>query len=41
MEALQQVMKDELVKVYIEAYGKQAWDRQSEEEKAHTLHDLL
>lgn len=34
-------LKNELVKAYTEAYGRQAWENKTEEEKQQTLGELL
>lgn len=37
----EQVLKEELIKAYTEAYGQEAWISKSDEEKQSTLHELL
>ena len=37
----EKALAQELVKAYVEAYGQEAWNRQTEEEKSKTLHELL
>lgn len=37
----EQVMTQELIKAYVEAYGADAWNGQTEEQKQETLHELL
>lgn len=41
MKRFEEAMASELIKVYVEAYGEDAWTSQSDEEKAQTLHELL
>lgn len=38
---MEQVLRSELIKAYIEAYGAEAWNRQTDEEKGQTLHNLF
>lgn len=37
----EKALAQELIKAYIEAYGHDAWNKQTEEEKSATLHELL
>ncbi|MBP3773204.1 MAG: hypothetical protein J6I53_11030 [Treponema sp.] len=41
MKRFEETMASELIKVYVDAYGIEAWTSQSDEEKAQTLHELL
>jgi len=37
----EKVLKNELIKAYVEAYGAQAWESKTDAEKSETLHELL
>lgn len=41
MKNFEGIMKEMLINTYIEAYGADAWNNQTEEEKSNTLHELL
>lgn len=41
MEEFVEAMRKVLIDVYIQAYGKESWDRQTSAEKSETLHQLL
>lgn len=41
MKEFEKVMANALIEVYVKAYGADAWNGKSEEEKAETLHELL
>lgn len=41
MKEFEKAMKNALIGAYIEAYGDNAWNSKSEEEKQETLHELL
>lgn len=41
MSEFTRVFERELIKAYVEEYGQEAWDRQSDEEQGQTLHELL
>lgn len=41
MREFEKAMANALIGVYMEAYGENAWNSKSEEEKQETLHELL
>ncbi len=40
-KSFEETLKNELIKVYIDAYGTEAWTSQSAQEKSQTLHEIL
>lgn len=38
---MEEMMRTILVNTYIEAYGAEAWESKTAEEKSETLHELL
>ena len=36
-----ETMEKALLSVYIETFGREAWDKQTEEERRETMHNLL
>jgi len=39
--AFEKILKQELIKVYVEEYGADSWTMKTAEEKSETLHELL
>lgn len=37
----EEVIRTELIKAYVEAYGMEAWETKTAEEQQETLHELL
>ena len=41
MTEFERTLRDALVDVFVETYGRAAWDSKSDDEKSETLHQLL